>query len=42
MITRGLSCDCVEFGHLEGADDPPDPPGYGPVCFVWANDMIFM
>ena len=34
MITRGLSCDRVEFGHLGGgggSDDPPDPPpGYGP------------
>ena len=38
MITRGLSCDRVEFGHfgggliLGGSDDPPEPPsGYGPV-----------
>ena len=32
MITRGLSCDRVEFGHFwGGSDDPPDPPpGYGP------------
>ena len=27
MITRGLSCDRVEFGHFGGgSDDPPDPP----------------
>ena len=28
MITRGLSCDRVGFGHLGGggSDDPPDPP----------------
>ena len=26
MITHGLSCDRVEFGHFGGgADDPPDP-----------------
>ena len=33
MITRGLSCDCVIFGHFGGggSDDPPTPPGYGPV-----------
>ena len=32
MITGGLSCDRVEFGHFwGGSDDPPDPtPGYGP------------
>ena len=34
MITRGLSCDRVEFGHFGGgSDDPPDPPGYGPALF---------
>ena len=30
MITRGLSCDRVGFGHFlgggRGSDDPPDPP----------------
>ena len=29
MITRGLSCDRVEFGHFGGgggSSDPPDPP----------------
>ena len=28
MITGGLSCDRVEFGHFGGggSDDPPDPP----------------
>ena len=27
MITRGLSCDRVEFGPFwGGSDDPPDPP----------------
>ena len=36
MITRGLSCDRVGFGHFflggGGSDDLPDPPppGYGP------------
>ena len=27
MITRGLSCDRVGFGHFGGGShDPPDPP----------------
>ena len=27
MITHGLSCDRVGFGHFGGgSDDPPDPP----------------
>ena len=27
MITGGLSCDRVEFGHFGGgSDDPPNPP----------------
>ena len=27
MITGGLSCDRVEFGHFGGgSDDPPDAP----------------
>ena len=31
MITRGLSCDRVEFGHFGGAQMTPlTPPGYGP------------
>ena len=32
MITGGLSCDRVEFGHFGGGQmTPPDPPpGYGP------------
>ena len=32
MITRGLSCDRVGFGHFGGGGQmkPPTPPGYGP------------
>ena len=31
MITRGLSCDRVEFGHFGGGQMTPlTPPGYGP------------
>ena len=42
MITGGLSCDCVEFGHFGGGGGgqmtpltptpppPPSPLGYGP------------
>ena len=31
MITRGLSCDRVEFGHYGGGQmTPPSPTGYGP------------
>ena len=33
MITRGLSCDRVEFGHFGGGGvrwPPLTPPGYGP------------
>ena len=30
MITRGLSCDRVEFGHFGGGQMTPlTPPGYG-------------
>ena len=29
MITRGLNCDCVGFGHFGGGSSDP-PPGYGP------------
>ena len=36
MITRGLSCNCVGFGHFFGGGGggqmtPLTPPGYGPV-----------
>ena len=36
MITRGLSCDRVGFGHLGGgSDDPPDPPlATGLLCYI--------
>ena len=31
MITGGLSCDRVEFGHFGGGQMTPlTPPGYGP------------
>ena len=35
MITRGLSCDRVEFGHFGGGQMTPltAPPGYGPVSY---------
>ena len=36
MITGGLSCDRIEFGHFGGGQmTPPDPPGYGPVMPGW-------
>ena len=39
MITRGLSCKRVEFGHFGGeSDDPPDPP---PPLAMGLKDMIF-
>ena len=44
MITRGLSCDRVGFGHFgvgggEGLMTPltPPPPGYGPVIAPQMN-----
>ena len=35
MITCGLSCDRVKFGHFGGgSDDPPDPPLATGLCRV--------
>ena len=42
MITLGLSCDRVGFGHFAGGSDdprdrPPPPPGYAPGHFICVN-----
>ena len=39
MITRGLSCDRVEFGHF-GAPLPPPPPATGLCINVYVVKVI--
>ena len=42
MITRGLSCDRVEFGHFGGGGQmtPLTPPGYGPVMYLFYVNVV--
>ena len=47
MITRGLSCDRIGFGHFWGGGGggqmtPLTPHGYGPVIYVMPPSLIII